>query len=110
MPRGKTADALGLVRNSRIIKQPTAARSKLLPKTNRVVFLLTFLLALFHKFLSSVLALAFLWRPRALRNTVHNCQHAAICGKPVRNLAIVIHVKYGEVGVFARFHAPFAVG
>ncbi len=59
MPRGKTADALGLVRNSQIIKQPTAARSKLLLKTNRVVFLLTLSFFLFRKFLSSVVALAF---------------------------------------------------
>jgi hypothetical protein len=46
----------------------------------------------------------------AARHTIHNRQRAAICAKPVRDLAIVTHVKHGQIGVFARFHAAFAAG
>src|ERR1022692_1470014 len=44
------------------------------------------------------------------RHAIHNRQSAAICAKPVRDLAIVTHVKHGQVGVFTRFHAAFAAG
>jgi len=49
-------------------------------------------------------------RETAARDAIHDRQRAAICTKPVRDLAIVTRRKHGKVGVFARFHAALAVG
>src|SRR5208282_2949784 len=43
-------------------------------------------------------------------HAIHDRQRTVICAKPIRDLAIVAHVKYSQVGVFARFHAAFAAG
>src|SRR5271157_737004 len=53
---------------------------------------------------------AFLPGEMAARYAIHDRQRAAICAKPVRDLAIIAHVKHRQVGVFARFHAALAVG
>jgi len=100
MPRSKTADALGTVRNFRII---TTLRSsfKMVAEISQRGFLLTFFL--------TFSVTAFSLRKTGARQAIHDRQRAAICAKPVRDLAIVTHVKHGEVGVFARFHAAFAV-
>ena len=53
------------------------------------------------------------WRSEdraAARHAIHDRQHAAIHAEPVRDFAIIAHVKHGQVGVFAWFHAAFAVG
>ena len=101
MPRSKTADALGTVRNSRIIAT-LCYSSKLLPTIfHRPLFLLTF-------FSHIPYSCPFSRREMAAGHAVHDGQRATIGAKPVGDLAIVAHVKHSQVGVFARFHTAFA--
>ena len=84
----------GTVRNSRIIT--TVCRSLKMVADD------------FHRAFS--FSRSPLRREMAARHAVHDGQRAAICAKPVWDLAIVTHVKHGKVGVFARFHTAFAIG
>jgi hypothetical protein len=48
-------------------------------------------------------------RPAAGHN-IHDRQHRAIGSEPRGNLAIIAHLKHGQIRVFSSFDAAFVIG
>jgi len=95
MPRSKTADALD---RAELSNYSNLCRSSKFLQTIFAAPFLAHLLTFSHP------------RELAARHAVHDRQHAAICAKPVWDLAIVTYVKRRQIGVLARFHAAFTIG
>ena len=103
MPRSKTADALGTVRNLLNYSNPAQFLKIAADDFSRPLFLLTF-------FSHIPCSCSFSRQKMAAGRAVHDGQRATIGPKPVGDFAIVAHVKHSQVGVFARFHTAFAAG
>ena len=98
MPRSKTADALGTVRNLLNYSNPVKFLKIVADDSSLLRFLLTFFSHIPHSCSFS--------RPEmAAGHAVHDGQRATIRAEPVGDLTIVARVKHSQVGVFTRFHA-----